>query len=176
MRWEIQSKGLVKSNVILHPWQRTGKNEPEHDNSYKMTCASSEDSDQPVHSPSLIRVFAVRKKIAWALGYHLSAQQTLCSVWADAQSDLSRRWANMSFCWFCRAAAHTDTSRTCTKCIKSQVTDRTHQGNFEQTSNTVIEPHRDKTNNLARAPCEDSDQPGHPPSLIRVFAVRLMGS
>ena len=23
---------------------------------------------------------------------------------------------------------------------------------------------------------EDSDQPGHPPSLIRVFAVRLMGS
>ena len=26
------------------------------------------------------------------------------------------------------------------------------------------------------APSEDSDQPGHLPSLIRVFAVRLMGS
>ena len=26
------------------------------------------------------------------------------------------------------------------------------------------------------APNEDSDQPGHPPSLIRVFAVRSMGS
>ena len=26
------------------------------------------------------------------------------------------------------------------------------------------------------APSEDSDQPGHPPRLIRVFAVRLMGS
>ena len=26
------------------------------------------------------------------------------------------------------------------------------------------------------APIEDSDQPGHPPSLIRVFAVRSMGS
>ena len=26
------------------------------------------------------------------------------------------------------------------------------------------------------APSEDSDQPGHPPSLMRVFAVRLMGS
>ena len=25
-------------------------------------------------------------------------------------------------------------------------------------------------------PSEDSDQPGHPPSLIRVFTVRLMGS
>ena len=38
------------------------------------------------------------------------------------------------------------------------------------------EPHRDKTNEMACAPSEDSDQPGHPPSLIRVFAVRLMGS
>ena len=26
------------------------------------------------------------------------------------------------------------------------------------------------------APSEDSDQPGHPPSLIRVFAVRSVGS
>ena len=26
------------------------------------------------------------------------------------------------------------------------------------------------------APSEDSDQPGHPPSLIRVFAVRSLGS
>ena len=26
------------------------------------------------------------------------------------------------------------------------------------------------------APSEDSDQPGHPPSLIRVFAVRTMGN
>ena len=26
------------------------------------------------------------------------------------------------------------------------------------------------------APIDDSDQPGHPPSLIRVFAVRSVGS
>ena len=38
------------------------------------------------------------------------------------------------------------------------------------------EPHRDKTNEMACAPSEDSDQPGHPPSLIRVFVVHLMGS
>ena len=37
------------------------------------------------------------------------------------------------------------------------------------------EPHRDKTNKMACAPSKDSGQPGHPPSLIRVFAVRLMG-
>ena len=40
----------------------------------------------------------------------------------------------------------------------------------------LIEPPHDKTNKMACAPSEDSDQPGHPPSLIRVFVVRLMGS
>ena len=28
------------------------------------------------------------------------------SDWADAQADLNLRWAHMSFCWFCHAAAH----------------------------------------------------------------------
>ena len=35
-------------------------------------CAPSEDSDQPWHPPSLIRVFAVRMKKAWVLSYPLS--------------------------------------------------------------------------------------------------------
>ena len=35
-----------------------------------------------------------------------------------------------------------------------------------------FEPLRDKTNKMACAPSEDSDQPGHPPRLIRVFAIR----
>ena len=34
-------------------------------------------------------------------------------------------------------------------------------------------PH-DKTNKMACAPSEDSDQPGHPPSLIRLFAGCMM--
>ena len=38
------------------------------------------------------------------------------------------------------------------------------------------EPFYDKTNKMAFAPSEDSDQPGHPPSLIKVFAVRSVGS
>ena len=37
----------------------------------------------------------------------------------------------------------------------------------------INEPHRDKTNKMACVPSKDSDQPGHPPSLIRVFSVRL---
>ena len=36
----------------------------------------------------------------------------------------------------------------------------------------VIEPPHDKTNKVACAPSEDSDQPGHQ-RLIRVFAVRM---
>ena len=34
-------------------------------------------------------------------------------------------------------------------------------------------PAHDKINKTAFAPSEDSAQPGHPPSLIRVFAVRM---
>ena len=38
-------------------------------------CAPSEDSDQPGHPPSLIRVFAVRMKKVWVLSYPLSARE-----------------------------------------------------------------------------------------------------
>ena len=41
---------------------------------------------------------------------------------------------------------------------------------------SIIEPPYDKTNKMECAPSEDSDQPGHPPNLIKVFAVRSMGS
>ena len=70
-----------------------------------MLCAPSEDSDQTGHPPSLIRVFVVR----WmgSKGPKLSScgQQRLWSDWADAQADLSLRWAHMLFCWFCHEAA-----------------------------------------------------------------------
>ena len=63
-------------------------------------CAPSEDSDQPGHPPSLIRVFAVRMKKAWVLSYPLSAQPRFWSDWADAQVDLSLRWAHSHFVGF----------------------------------------------------------------------------
>ena len=50
-------------------------------------------------------VFAVRMKKHWALNYLLSAQWRLWSDRADAQADLSLRWAHLSFCWFCCAWA-----------------------------------------------------------------------
>ena len=47
--------------------------EPPHDKSNKMACAPSEDSDQPGHPPSLIRVFAFCMKKALVHSYPLSA-------------------------------------------------------------------------------------------------------
>ena len=52
-------------------------------------CVPSEDSDQPGHPPSLIRVFAVRMKKAWVLSYPLSAQGRLirlggCPGWSES--------------------------------------------------------------------------------------------
>ena len=61
--------------------------EPEHDKTNKMICAPIEDS---AHPRSLIRVFAVR---------------FMGSQGQNVQADLSLRWAHMSFCWFCHAAA-----------------------------------------------------------------------
>ena len=65
-------------------------------------CAPSEDSDQPGHPPSLIRVFAVRSRTQ---AFFMRATKTLirlggCPGWSE-----SSLGAN-SFCWFCYVAAH----------------------------------------------------------------------
>ena len=48
----------------------------------------------------VLSVFAVRMKKAWVLSYLLSAQRRLWSDWADAQADLSLRWAHSHFVGF----------------------------------------------------------------------------
>ena len=63
-------------------------------------CVPSEDSDQPRHPPSMIRVFAVRMKKPWVLSYPLSTQRRLWSDWENAQADLSLRWAHSHFVGF----------------------------------------------------------------------------
>ena len=45
---------------------------------------------------------------------------------------------------------------------------------FYHLNGLTHEPPQDKTNKMACVPSEDSDQSGHPPSLISVFAVRMM--
>ena len=75
---------------IFYIWAATWQNR-------QSDCAPSEDSDQPGHPPSLIRVFAVRMEKALVLNYPLSAQRRLWSDWVDAQADLSLRWAHSHF-------------------------------------------------------------------------------
>ena len=90
--------GFVMSRLRCHEllseimWAATWQNQQNE-------CASNEDSDQPGHPPSLIRVFAIRMK-AWVFSYPLSAQQRFLSDWADAQADLSLRWAHSHFVGF----------------------------------------------------------------------------
>ena len=55
---------------ILRSASKKFRFELPHDKTNKMACGPSEDSDQPGHPPSLIRVFTVRMKKAWALTTH----------------------------------------------------------------------------------------------------------
>ena len=78
---------------IMSLWAKTWQNQQNE-------CAPSKDSDQPGHPPSLTRVFAVRMKKPWVISHPLSAQRRLWSDWADAQADLSLRWAHTHFVGF----------------------------------------------------------------------------
>ena len=80
-------------------------NEPPHDKTNKMACALSEDSDQPGHPPSPISSLSAWIKLGF-LATHWAHSEDW-SDWADAQADLSLRWAHKSLCWFWHAAAQT---------------------------------------------------------------------
>ena len=59
--------------------------------------AASEDSDQPGHPPSLIGAFAMRWMCSQVPKLSSCGQRRLWSDWADAQADLSLRWAHSHF-------------------------------------------------------------------------------
>ena len=105
----MNSNGNITCNAV-HAWTifflKINPNEPSHGKTNKTACTPSEDSDQPGHPPSLIRVFAVGMKKAWVLSYTLSALRRLWPDWADAKADLSLRWVHMPFFfWFCHEVA-----------------------------------------------------------------------
>ena len=79
--------------------------EPQYDKTNKMTCAPSEDLDQPRHLPSLTRVFAGAHWVAKDSRF-LHADSKDWSDCAVAQADPSLLWAHRSFYWFCHVAAH----------------------------------------------------------------------
>ena len=65
----------------------------------KWVCAQR-DPDQPGHLPSLIRVFAVLSMGSLAPKLSSCGQRILWSDWANAQADLSLRWAHTHFVGF----------------------------------------------------------------------------
>ena len=69
-------------------------------------CVLSEDSYQPGHPPSLIRVFALRSVGSEGPKLSSCGQLRLWSDWADAKADPSLCWVHRSVCWFCREMAH----------------------------------------------------------------------
>ena len=94
---------LNKVTFIIFIW----KFEPLHDTTNKMTCAPSEDADQPGHPPNLTKVCAVRMKKPLALSYPMSAH---CEN-SDQNGRIPRliwgfRWAQRSLCWYCHDAAY----------------------------------------------------------------------
>ena len=88
------SCGNTNLSTTYSVWAATWQNQ-------QNDCAPSENSDQPGHPPSLIRVFAVHMKKARVLSYPMSAQRILwCPGWSE--SSLGAH----TFCWFCHVAAH----------------------------------------------------------------------
>ena len=81
------------------------KLEPADDKTYTMTCATSEDSDQPVHPRSLITVFADHRCLLQPRGYRKRATREPMRYWVDVQTDLSLRWSQRAYCRFCHALA-----------------------------------------------------------------------
>ena len=70
----------------------------------QIECATSEDSDQPGHPPSQIRVFVVRSMGSYLGPRFLHAESEDWSDWANAKADLSSLGAH-SLCWFCHVMA-----------------------------------------------------------------------
>ena len=66
-----------------------GSSEPGHSISYKIACAPSEDSDQPAHTRSLIRVFAGHLVSSQGFKASSGGQWRLCSSCDTGWSECS---------------------------------------------------------------------------------------
>ena len=72
-RWKSigypHSHGMDQNEYLGHATCGSGEYEPRYDKTNTITCASSEDSDQPGHPPSLMRVFACAQWVAKHAGW-----------------------------------------------------------------------------------------------------------
>ena len=82
-----------KHTCTATKWAAARQNQPNR-------FALSEDSDQPGHSPSLIRVFTVHFIGSYEPNDSSCGRRRLWSDWADAQADLSLCWVHIYFVGF----------------------------------------------------------------------------
>ena len=77
----------------------------QHKLTIRCGCATSEDSDQPTHPCSLIRVFTDCMCLLQPPGYPKRAKWGPLLDWVDVQADLSVCWLHRSYCRFSCALA-----------------------------------------------------------------------
>ena len=111
-----------------------------------MPYANKKDTDHPVYVPSLIIVFVICCQDSTTPIDYISKISRLLLAFIAKQASLSLTWSQ-------------------TVNLQRQVF--SWSGSYE--------PRHDKTNKMSVRPVK-TDQPGHLPSLIRVFAVCSMGS
>ena len=81
------------------------ENEPPYDKTNKMTVRPAK-TQISLGIPQVWSVFTVHLMGSWGPNVSSCGQQRLRSDWADAQADMSLRWAQRPFCWFCHEVAH----------------------------------------------------------------------
>ena len=131
---------------------------PRQANLVLIAYASSEGSGEPAHPRSLARTFSARSYKQWVKrNLQTESQIPGPSEWLGMRSwNLSWRNARRhKFAWRGSYYMYLETTKW-QKYLEWAASWQNQQNDC--------------------APSEDSDQPGHPSSLIRVFAVRSMGS
>ena len=79
-------------------------NEPANDQTYNKRCGTSEDSDQPAHPRSLIRVFADRMRILQPSWSPKTDKREPLPFWVDVQANLNLCWSHRLYCRFLSCA------------------------------------------------------------------------
>ena len=67
--WTYAGESGTTLSVMLVRCSFNVRNEPVHEISNNVVCATSKTSDQPAHTRSLIRAFASHLSILWLLSY-----------------------------------------------------------------------------------------------------------
>ena len=141
-----------------------------------MPYANNKGADQPAYPCSLISTFVVRSldSIISLASIFYNCMTLALSV--AEQAGLSRTWSQTPEDRFSHDVAHTIKIITLLelsyKIILANQFQVREPRNFKPTRN---EPPHDKINKMTVHPAK-TDQPGHLPSLIRVFDMRSMGS